>query len=61
MYETVIVLIAAGLTADLFWGNWTRAAVTGPVVDLGGPRPEGRCATGWPARSPTRPGRRPAA
>jgi signal transduction histidine kinase len=36
-YETVIVLIAAGLTADLFWGSWTRAAVTGLVVDLGDP------------------------
>jgi signal transduction histidine kinase len=36
-YEAVIVLIAAGLTADLFWGSWTRAAVTGLVVDLGDP------------------------
>jgi signal transduction histidine kinase len=31
------VLIAAGLTADLFWGGWTRAAITGLVVDLGDP------------------------
>ena len=37
IYETVVVLIAAGLTADLFWGSWTRAAVTGLVVDLGDP------------------------
>jgi hypothetical protein len=36
-YEAVIVVIAAGLTADLFWGSWTRAAVTGLVVDLGDP------------------------
>lgn len=36
-YEIVIVLIAVGLTADLFWGRWTRAAVTGLVVDLGDP------------------------
>ena len=26
---------AAGLTADLLWGRWTRAAVTGLVIDLG--------------------------
>lgn len=37
VYEAVIMLIAAGLTADLFWGSWTRAAVTGLVVDLGDP------------------------
>ena len=37
IYETVVVLIAAGLTADLFWGSWTRAAVAGLVVDLGDP------------------------
>jgi signal transduction histidine kinase len=36
-YEAVIVVIAAGLTADLCWGSWTRAAVTGLVVDLGDP------------------------
>ena len=35
LYGTVIA-IACGLTADLLWGRWGRAAATGFVVDLGG-------------------------
>jgi len=35
LYGTVIA-IACGLTADLFWGRWGRAAATGFVIDLGG-------------------------
>jgi signal transduction histidine kinase len=35
-YEAALVLIAAGLLADLLWGRWTQAAVTKLVVDLGG-------------------------
>ena len=34
LYGTVIA-IACGLTADLLWGRWGRAALTGLVVDLG--------------------------
>jgi signal transduction histidine kinase len=34
-YEIVLVLAAAGLTADLLSGRWARAAVTGLVADLG--------------------------
>jgi hypothetical protein len=34
-YEIALVLTAGGLFADLRWGRWTRAAVTGLVVDLG--------------------------
>src|SRR5215218_4956422 len=34
-YYAVVALTAAGLSADLLWGRWTRAAVTGFVVDLG--------------------------
>jgi signal transduction histidine kinase len=30
-----VVAIACGLTADLLWGRWGRAALTGLVVDLG--------------------------
>jgi signal transduction histidine kinase len=30
-----VVAIACGLTADLLWGRWGRAALTGFVVDLG--------------------------
>jgi signal transduction histidine kinase len=36
VYEAVLVLIAAGLVADLLWGRWAQAAVTKLVVDLGG-------------------------
>ena len=35
-YEAVLVLIAAGLLADLSRGQWAQAAVTKLVVDLGG-------------------------
>ena len=30
-----VIAIACGLTADLLWGRWGRAALTGLVVDLG--------------------------
>jgi len=34
-YYVAVALTATGLSADLLWGRWTRAAVTGFVVDLG--------------------------
>jgi signal transduction histidine kinase len=34
-YDVSVLVIAVGLVADLFWGRWTQAAVTGLVVDLG--------------------------
>jgi signal transduction histidine kinase len=34
-YEVVIGLVAVWLFADLLWGRWTQAAITGLVVDLG--------------------------
>ena len=34
-YYGAVAVTAAGLSADLLWGRWTRAAVTGLVVDLG--------------------------
>ena len=37
LYEVVVMLVAAGLTADLLWGSWTEALVTALVVDLGEP------------------------
>jgi signal transduction histidine kinase len=40
-YDLVVLLLAIGLSADLFWGRWTRAAVTGLVVDLGDPDASG--------------------
>src|SRR5215472_6798895 len=36
-YDLTVCLIAAGLFADLLWGRWAQAAVTGLVVDLGEP------------------------
>src|SRR5215211_7536430 len=39
IYQAVLVLVAVGLFADLLWGRWTQAAITGLVVDLG--KPEG--------------------
>jgi signal transduction histidine kinase len=36
-YECVVVLGAAGLTADLFWGDWSRGLLASLVVDLGEP------------------------
>jgi hypothetical protein len=41
LYDAVVCLIAVGLLADLRWGRWARAAVTGVVVDLGEPREAG--------------------
>jgi signal transduction histidine kinase len=37
VYQAVLVLVAIGLFADLLWGRWTQAAITGLVVDLGEP------------------------
>jgi signal transduction histidine kinase len=34
-YEIVLALVGAGLSADLLWGRWTKAAATGVVVELG--------------------------
>ena len=34
-YYVAVTVTAVGLTADLLWGRWTRAAVTGLVIDLG--------------------------
>jgi hypothetical protein len=34
-YQAVLVLTAMGLSADLLWGRWTQAAITGLVLDLG--------------------------
>jgi signal transduction histidine kinase len=36
-YQAVLVLVAVGLFADLLWGRWTQAAITGLVVELGEP------------------------
>jgi hypothetical protein len=40
-YDVVVCLIAVGLFADLLWGRWAQAAVTGLVVDLGEPAAAG--------------------
>jgi hypothetical protein len=40
-YQAVLVLVAVGLFADLLWGRWTQAAITGLVVDLGEPEQAG--------------------
>ena len=40
-YELVVVVIAAGLFADLRWGEWAQATVTALVVDLGDPATAG--------------------
>ena len=34
-YQGVLVLVAVGLFADLLWGRWTQAAITGLVVEQG--------------------------
>jgi signal transduction histidine kinase len=34
-YDAALTLVALGLVADLRWGRWTAAAVTGLVVDVG--------------------------
>jgi signal transduction histidine kinase len=36
-YDVVVLLIAVGLSIDLLWGRWARAAATGLVIDLGAP------------------------
>jgi signal transduction histidine kinase len=36
-YDLVVLIIAVGLFADLLWGRWAQAAMTGLVVDLGDP------------------------
>lgn len=36
-YDAVVLLVALGLAADLLWGRWAEATVTGLVVDLGEP------------------------
>jgi len=36
-YDLTVCLIAICLSADLLWGRWAQAAVTGLVVDLGEP------------------------
>jgi hypothetical protein len=38
-YDLLIAAIAAGLAADLRWGQWSRAAVSGLVVELAQPGP----------------------
>jgi signal transduction histidine kinase len=40
-YELVVMVIAAGLFANLRWGGWAQAAVTALVVDLGDPAAAG--------------------
>ena len=35
LLDAAVAAVAVGLAADLIWGRWTRAAVTGLVVDLG--------------------------
>jgi signal transduction histidine kinase len=34
-YDLAVAIAAVGLAADLRWGRWTQAAITGLVVDLG--------------------------
>jgi signal transduction histidine kinase len=41
LYEVVVMLVAAGLTADLLAGGWTAGLVTSLVVDLGEPATAG--------------------
>jgi signal transduction histidine kinase len=36
-YEVGVPAIVLGLVADLSWGRWSQAAVTGLVIDLGAP------------------------
>jgi signal transduction histidine kinase len=37
VYDLVVIVIAVGLFAELLWGRWSQATVTGLVVDLGEP------------------------
>jgi hypothetical protein len=41
VYDLVVGAVAVALFADLLWGRWTQAAVTGLVVDLGDPAAAG--------------------
>ena len=41
VYDVVVCLIAVGLSADVLWGRWSQATVTGLVVDLGEPSAAG--------------------
>jgi len=38
-YDLLIMVIAAGLAVDLRWGRWSRATVSGLVVELAQPGP----------------------
>jgi hypothetical protein len=49
-YDLVVCFIAVGLFADLLWGRWSQATVTGLVVDLGEPDAAGTLARGWRGR-----------
>jgi signal transduction histidine kinase len=40
-YEVAVTVIVLGLVADLMWGRWSQAAVTGLVIDLGAPSETG--------------------
>lgn len=37
IYEAVTLVVGLGLTANLLWGRWAQATVTGLVVNLGKP------------------------
>lgn len=40
-YEIVVMIAAAGLTADLLWGRWSQGLLTALVIDLGEPAATG--------------------
>jgi len=40
-YDVVVCFVAVGLFAQLLWGRWSQATVTGLVVDLGEPAAAG--------------------
>ena len=54
-YDLTVCLMAIGLSADLLWGRWAQAAVTGLVVDLGEPAAGGmlRDRLAWALGDPT--------
>jgi signal transduction histidine kinase len=37
VYDATVLVLALGLAADMLWGRWAQATVTGLVVDLGEP------------------------
>jgi signal transduction histidine kinase len=41
VYELAIIVVAAGLAADVLWRRWTRGLVTDLVVDLAAPDSDG--------------------